>query len=432
MIGALALAAALAVAQGAASVAPDVPAAITVAGRGRTVAVRWIGGEPSLRADEVVPALGGQLSRSAPGAVSVALPGVSLEFVDGLPYARSERGVLPLAAAPRYADGIFWLPFAVVTELVPRVANGILYDPQRAEVRLFGLLGDGASVGPARVPTRARPAPGRSAPAGPATLTSGVAAPAPLPPTGTTRRLRNTHVVVVDAGHGGPDRGMHGPWGCRDDRCLHEADVTLAVAGDVADALRARGVRVVMTRTTDTLIALGDRGRIANRAKGDLFLSVHVNAANPHWKDPGAARGFETYFLSEAKTEDERRVAQMENESVRFETDAEAPKGDDLSFLLNDMAQNEHLRESNELADLVQQGLRRIHPGPSRGVKQAGFRVLVTAFMPAVLIEIGFGTNAADARWMTDADARTRLAATIADAAVEYLARYERRVQGGP
>jgi N-acetylmuramoyl-L-alanine amidase len=58
---------------------------------------------------------------------------------------------------------------------------------------------------------------------------------------------------------------------------------------------------VVYTRTSDTLIALDDRGRIANREGGDLFISIHVNAANPTWKDPGGARGYETYFLSEAR-----------------------------------------------------------------------------------------------------------------------------------
>jgi hypothetical protein len=92
----------------------------------------------------------------------------------------------------------------------------------------------------------------------------------------------------------------------------------------------------------------------------------------------------------------------MENEVVKFETRTAARGGDPLSFLLNDMAQNEHLRESNELAELIQRRIGSVHPGPSRGVKQAGFRVLVTAFMPAVLVEIGFGTNASEASYMTD------------------------------
>jgi N-acetylmuramoyl-L-alanine amidase len=212
---------------------------------------------------------------------------------------------------------------------------------------------------------------------------------------------------------------------------VREKDVTLGVALQLEEELERRGYAVVMTRRADTLIALDDRGRIANRSKGDLFISVHVNAANPRWREPHAARGFETYFLAEAKTEDERRVAQMENEVVRFETEADAPRNDPLGFIINDMAQNEHLRESNDLAEIIQGSLRRVHPGPSRGVKQAGFRVLVTAYMPAVLVEIGFGTNGSDAAFMSSVAGQRALAGAIADAAAEYLGRYEQRVSPG-
>jgi N-acetylmuramoyl-L-alanine amidase len=207
-----------------------------------------------------------------------------------------------------------------------------------------------------------------------------------------------------------------------------EKNITLNVARLVGAALGQRGIDVKYTRTTDTLIALSDRGRIANEAHADLFVSIHVNAANPGWKDPGAARGFETYFLAEAKTEDARRVEQMENEVVRFENASTARNGDPLRAILNDMAQNEHLREANELADLIQRRVGQVHPGPSRGVKQAGFRVLVTAFMPAVLVEIGFGTNPDEAAYMTDPRRMHELSAAISDGVVEYLKRYERRV----
>jgi N-acetylmuramoyl-L-alanine amidase len=95
------------------------------------------------------------------------------------------------------------------------------------------------------------------------------------------------------------------------------------------------------------------------------------------------------------------------------------------------MAQNEHLRESARLAELIQDGMRAVHPGPDRGVKQAGFRVLVTAFMPAVLVEIGFGTNPAEAQWMTDRSSQRELVSRIADAIVTYLEQYERKVGGG-
>ena len=178
----------------------------------------------------------------------------------------------------------------------------------------------------------------------------------------------------------------------------------------------------------DTLVSLADRGRIANAKRGDLFLSIHVNAANPNWREPARARGFETYFLAEAKTEEESRVERMENESVRFETGANARKGDPLSFIINDMAQNEHLRESNELAGAIQRSLGAVHPGPSRGVRQANFAVLRTSFMPAVLIELGFGTNPAEADYLNAGASQTRIAESIAAATVDYLSRYDRRV----
>src|SRR5687768_6391495 len=203
-------------------------------------------------------------------------------------------------------------------------------------------------------------------------------------------------LVVVDAGHGGPDRGMSGTTSAR--RKIFEADITLAVAMKLRAALSARGIDVLMTRTTDTLIALRDRGKIANDAEATLFLSIHVNAANPRWRNPRTARGFETYFLSDAKTEDDRYVAEMENDADRFLGAESAEPGNPLALVLGDMLQNAHLRESSELAATVQAGLKPVHPSRNnRGVKQAGFAVLIAAHMPAVLIEIGFGSNASEA-----------------------------------
>lgn len=236
---------------------------------------------------------------------------------------------------------------------------------------------------------------------------------------------RASHTIIIDAGHGGPDRGMRGALvaGTR----LIEKDVALSVAQRTAAEMRKRGHKVVMTRSTDTLIALGDRGRIANEARGDLFMSIHVNAANPNWKNSSAARGFETYFLAEAKTEDARLVADMENASEQYETAVNVPKGNPLSFILNDMKQNEHLRESSLLASIVQQRMAQFHPGPNRGVKQAGFKVLVTAFMPSVLVELGFGSNPAEAAFLQSDREQSRIAAALADAADAYLAKYDRR-----
>ena len=255
-------------------------------------------------------------------------------------------------------------------------------------------------------------------------------APRALPPAAAVGArpptIMRPWTVVVDAGHGGPDRGMKGPIGAA--RRLEEADITLAVSKRLRDALRSRGVTVLMTRTTDTLIALADRGAIANHAQADLFISVHINAANPHWSDPNAARGFETYFLSAAKTEDEKRVEDMENDASNYDVGVEANPGDPLSYLLADMQQNEYLRESSHLAAVIQHGLGGVRPsGLDRGVKQAGFRVLVTAHMPAVLVELGFGTNASEAAYLSSGTGQQQLANAIADATMDYLSQYMQR-----
>ena len=245
------------------------------------------------------------------------------------------------------------------------------------------------------------------------------------PPRTTTAR-KPAYKVVVDAGHGGVDPGAQIQAGR-----LREKDITLQLSMKVGAALRRRGIAVVYTRTRDTLIARADRGRIANQAAGDVFLSIHVNAANPRWKQPHAARGFETYFLGVAKTEDSRRVEEMEEESGRFETASASSGADPLDFILTDMLQNEHLRESSDLAEIIQRHLRKIHPGPDRGVKQAGFTVLVSAFMPAVLVEVGFGTNREEARFLASAERQEQMAEAIAEATREYLQRHERRVGAG-
>jgi N-acetylmuramoyl-L-alanine amidase len=383
------------------------PDSILVRGVARDTTLTVLAGPEGgvLRADAVLPLLGGTVRDVGGGRWSIAVGGATVELADGVPFATHKGEAYPLASAPVVREGALLLPLDLFTTLAPRLGDNLIWDAEHRELRVFRGVVRRVAAPPAR----------ESRVAG-----SGSAAPA--------RRATRRHVVVVDAGHGGPDAGMRGPIGGR--QTLREKDITLSVAQRLAGELRDRGVDVVMTRSADTLIALSDRGRIANQRKGDLFISVHVNAANLRWKDPGGARGFETYFLAEAKTEDERRVAQMENEAVKFETNVETQRDDPLGFILNDMAQNEHLRESSDLATTIQQRLEQMHPGPSRGVKQAGFRVLVTAFMPAVLVEIGFGTNPSEAAWMSSPRGQQEIAVAVADAAMEYLGHYERRVAG--
>lgn len=401
--------------------AVDPPAALTVregekVGSIPVVATRL---GAMVRAQDLLSPLGAVLMRDTPERYRLVVGGAEMELSPGLSFARIRGTTEPLAAAPTVLNGALYLPLSLLTELLPRVATGFLYDARLVELRRF-----------APVTTARRPAPeGGRAPPPDAPRDKPRTAGTP-PATVRPPRRERAPVVVVDAGHGGRDRGMHGPIG--GGPRVYEADVTLAVAKRLRDELTSRGVEVVMTRSTDTLIALSDRGRIANRRQGDLFVSIHVNAANPRWKNPGGARGFETYFLSEAKTDDERRVAELENEAVKYEVEEGAQGGDPLSFILNDMKQNEYLRESSAFAVAVQQSLRAVHPGTDRGVKQAGFVVLVGAFMPSVLVEIGFGTNAAEAAYISGASGQKVLAGAIADATMSYLARYVgRRGNGG-
>lgn len=391
-------------------VAAGPPASLTVrvGERATTVPVERSARGPVVSAELLASALQGDVRARSPLEFTVTLAGVTMQVAAGAPFVRVADQAITLPAEPSVRDRKLFLPYAIVSDVLPAWAARVSYDPRRRELRFDRPTAE--SAGP-RPPVAGAPADAAPVRKGPAST-----------PRASPQRKR---VVVVDAGHGGPDNGMRGP--IRGGARIAEKHITLDVARALRKVLVERGVDVVMTRTTDTLIALSDRGRIANERRGDVFISVHVNAANPRWKQPGAARGVETYFLSEAKTEDERRVEQMENEVVKYEIANEVPRDDPLSFIVHDMVQNEHLRESSELAATVQRSLARIHPGPDRGVKQAGFRVLVTAFMPAILVEIGFGTNATEARYLSDSRHQREIAVAIADATLEYLAAYERR-----
>jgi N-acetylmuramoyl-L-alanine amidase len=393
------------------------------ASRSASIPLVAAAGGPLLRAVQLKPIVPLTVSHLTGNRWMLIMNGTAIEVEEGLHFAKVGDQTYQLTSAPEVRKGALYIPLQLVAEIVPRIATNLLWDPERFELRAFSASQKFATRDAATVPAR-DPSPRRSGPPADERRTERV--PAVVTSNSPLGPLRQRRLVVVDAGHGGPDGGMHGPLGGGPE--VLEKNITLNVAKRVGAALGQRGIDVKYTRTSDTLIALSDRGNIANDAHADLFVSIHVNAANPGWKNPGGARGFETYFLSEAKTEDAKRLERMENEVVKFESGPSAQSGDALSYILTDMKQNEHLREANELADLIQRRVGQVHPGPSRGVKQAGFMVLVKAYMPAVLVEIGFGTNPAEAAYLSDAAKMDELAAAISDGVLEYLKRYERRV----
>ncbi|MFL6116145.1 MAG: N-acetylmuramoyl-L-alanine amidase [Catenulispora sp.] len=354
-------------------------------------------GSPVVPAAALLTALDGELHVDS-GWADVVVAHQPFRFLLGAALYRFGGKLLPLAGPASLVGDSLWLPLQFVAEILPYyLSDQYRWDAPRArleEQRRVTTLAGRAATGPAR-------------------LANG---------------LRAGHVVTVDPGHGGVDPGNPGTFFPRG---IREKDVTLQVGLLLRDELKRRGIGVRMTRTTDTLIALGDRGGYCTEAC-DLFVSLHINslARRRGYTD---IRGFETYFLAEAKTEDAARVAQMENDAVRFETqqDAAGTVGG-LDFILKDLQLNEHLRESARLAELVQHDLASVHTGMSRGVKQAGFMVLTTARRPAILVELGYSTNPQDGRFLTAPTSQKAMAASIADAVVEYLLEYERKTGTTP
>lgn len=209
-------------------------------------------------------------------------------------------------------------------------------------------------------------------------------------------------LVVIDPGHGGPDYGAKGPAG------VLEKDVVLAVARRLGTALEREGFRVLYTREVDEFVSLPDRTERANRARADLYLSIHANASSDTH-----VRGAETYFLSlDASDEEARQVALTENR-VFDSPDAAADSGDLVGSILGDMIRTDHLRASSEVAVAIQRHLDAL-PGESRGVKQAPFVVLMGVNMPAALLEIGFLTHRDEERKLANAAHQAAIAEAIA------------------
>ena len=253
--------------------------------RDTTLAVMPTAAGGALRADVVLPLIGGSVTRRGSRPVVDRRAGGQLHARGRRPVrAAASDGLIPLATAPDRAQRR--APGAAADSRRRRSAHREPHrvgrpEPRAARVPEPREVRELRAAVAAGEPRASRPAPGGLASTViRADATTGAANAAASPARTAKRRL-----VVVDAGHGGPDNGMHGPIGQR--TTLYEKDITLAVAKKLARELESRGVDVLMTRTTDTLIALGDRGKIANRANGDLFISIHVNAANPNWKDPG-------------------------------------------------------------------------------------------------------------------------------------------------
>jgi N-acetylmuramoyl-L-alanine amidase len=255
-----------------------------------------------------------------------------------------------------------------------------------------------------------------------ATLTAGVLALAATAASAGAAGSDHFDTVVIDAGHGGEDTGARGVGG------VVEKELVLRIALDLSERLRTNGLRVVLTREDDVFVPLERRTAIANDARGDLFVSIHGNAA----RDTEIG-GSETYFLAlEASDADAARVAARENRAFEGAgADDVAVVSDPFIALLGDLITTEYLHESSEMAQRIQTELGGVDALRSRGVKQALFVVLTGVQMPAVLVEIGFVTNAQDARTLMRAGGRENVVAALERAVMAFARRYDAR-RGDP
>lgn len=234
-------------------------------------------------------------------------------------------------------------------------------------------------------------------------------------PAAEVRDAERFDTVVVDAGHGGDDHGARSASG------LEEKGLVLDVARRLSKRLRSHGLHVVMTRGDDTFVPLEQRFAIANDADGDLFVSIHANAARD-----ADVRGSETYFLANrASDADARRVAERENAAFAQSTAAVVPD-DPVVAILGDLMTTGRLEESSDFAHLAEAELAGTDPH-SRGVKQARFVVLQGVQMPSSLIEIGFMTHPGDERRLSASHARDDIVEALTRAVVAFGQRYELR-----
>ncbi len=195
-------------------------------------------------------------------------------------------------------------------------------------------------------------------------------------------------VICIDAGHGGENLGAVG-------RSLTEKEITLKISRELRKLIRQQlKMKVVMVRDSDVDISLNRRAEIANNNNADIFISIHVNSSHKR-----EAKGPETFFVSLNATDKESyELAMKENESYKeIEKKVET---DELKMILWNMAQADYIRESSKLAEKIQAELNILMNTRNRGVKQAPFRVLMRASMPAVLVEVGFISNLKEAKMM--------------------------------
>lgn len=237
-----------------------------------------------------------------------------------------------------------------------------------------------------------------------------------------TREKWDFDIIVLDPGHGGKDPGAIGI------NNIREKDINLNVALRLGKLIekKMKDVNVIFTRKSDKFVDLYKRGKIANQHKGKLFISIHCNSTK---KKTSSTNGIEVYLLRPGRTEEAIAIAERENSVIKYEDDpSRYEQLTDENFILVSMAHSSFMKYSESFAEMLNSQFRHNTKLKARGVKQAGFYVLVGASMPSVLIESGFITNKKDSNYLKSNSGQQQLADAIFDAINEYSQYYKKQM----
>ena len=237
-----------------------------------------------------------------------------------------------------------------------------------------------------------------------------------------------SYTIVIDAGHGGKDVGALGQKIC-------EKDVNLAVALQLGELINKnmKDVKVVYTRCVDEYLTLHERAQLANKAKGNLFISIHCNSLDKRNKQRKTIKGASTYTLGLHKSDDNLDVAMRENAVIVLEDNYEIKyQGFDPnlteSYIIFEINQSVHFEQSVDFASKVQKYLVSTAGRADRGVRQAGFLVLAQTSMPGVLIELDFICNPDQEKFLGSKGGQKKMAESIYKAFVEYKSVNEKKI----
>lgn len=306
----------------------------------------------------------------------------------GVPWVMTAKGPRKIESFPRYDDSVLWAPLNSTLELTAQWLGS------HWEWNAQGRLIKGKTTTSTSSSTSS---------------SSKISSSSSI----AENQTGSIKTIIIDPGHGGKDPGAIGPYGA-------EKDVVLAVGLKLRQKLQRKGFDVRMTRENDTFIELQDRPAMATKWKGDLFISLHCDAVDGEERRK-KAEGFKVYILREAESEEDKAIARRENKAAELSAHKRKAEITPLEWIVLENQLNAYTKFSEsfaaKLVDEYEAGEIR---KTGSGAGQAGFMVLVGAFMPAVLVELGFISHPEDGKYLTSPKGQEDIAERLAKAIIRF------------